>query len=228
MRLRRKALGLTLQMVATRAGLTAGFISQIERGIAAPSLSSLTAVSRVLGVATSEFFTQPPGPGAISRQGSRPVYGLAPHGLSYERISSNFSGNLLRAVIIHEAPGYRSEPISHEGEELFFILSGSLTVELERHCHILNTGDSIHFASTRVHSTWNHTTSTTTLLHICTMDVFGDSHHANELTHGAEPEFISTGTRDETTLEQSLADTPAVGSHDNDGAARSGGRHPAP
>ncbi|MCX7302532.1 MAG: cupin domain-containing protein [Rhodobacterales bacterium] len=174
-RARRKEMGLTLQSVADQAGLTAGFISQIERGLAAPSLSSLTSVSRVLDIDASAFFTQPPSPGTISRQGTRPVYGLDPAHMSYERISSFFPGNVLRAVIIHEAPGHRSEPISHEGEELFFILQGALTVELEGTRHVLNGGDSIHFASTRVHSTWNHTTGTTTILHTCTMDVFGDS-----------------------------------------------------
>ncbi|MFD1810280.1 helix-turn-helix domain-containing protein [Gemmobacter lanyuensis] len=36
MRKRRKALKLTMQTVAERAGLTAGFISQVERGLATP------------------------------------------------------------------------------------------------------------------------------------------------------------------------------------------------
>jgi len=171
---RRKALGLTLQVVADLAGLTAGFISQIERGLAAPSLSSLTAISRVLVVDMAAFFVQPPKPGPITKAGQRPVYGIDPRRMSYERISSHFDGNVLRAVLIHEAPGHRSEPISHEGEELFFVLIGALTVELDNVRHILQAGDSIHFDSRRVHSTWNHTHTTTTILHTCTMDVFGD------------------------------------------------------
>lgn len=172
---RRKGLGLTLQTVADRAGLTAGFISQVERGLAAPSLSSLTAISRVLDMDPADVFAQPQPPEATTRAGQRPVYGLAPDALSYERISSSFPGNVLRAVIIHEAPGHRSEPISHEGEELFFILSGALTVEIDGVRQVLQAGDSVHFASTRVHSTWNHTDHPTTILHTCTMDVFGDA-----------------------------------------------------
>jgi quercetin dioxygenase-like cupin family protein len=100
--------------------------------------------------------------------------------MTYERISSTFPGNQLRAVLIHEAPGHRTEPISHEGEELFFILSGALTVELEGQAYLLDAGDSIHFASSRVHSTWNHTQETATILHTCTMDVFGDEAHAGD------------------------------------------------
>ncbi|WP_246045539.1 helix-turn-helix domain-containing protein [Rubellimicrobium roseum] len=172
---RRKVLGLTLQAVAKEAGLTAGFISQVERGIAAPSLSSLTAIARVLGIDPSLLFAQPPGPETVTRHGARPVYGIDPNHMTYERISSTFPGNQIRAVLIHEAPGLRSEPISHEGEELFFILSGALTVEIEGHVFRLEAGDSLHFASTRVHSTWNHTNEPTTILHACTMDVFGET-----------------------------------------------------
>lgn len=182
LRARRKVLGLTMQKVAEDAGLTIGFISQIERGLASPSLSSLAAVSRVLDMDTGELFAQPPTPGAITTAGMRPVYGLDPAGMSYERISSSFPGNVLRAVLIHEAPGHRSEPIRHEGEELFYILQGALTVEIEAQRHVLRAGDSIHFASTRVHSSWNHTDQPTTILHVCTMDVFGDGARTEHLT----------------------------------------------
>lgn len=174
LRARRKRLGLTLQAVAGRAGLTAGFISQVERGITAPSLSSLAAISQVLGIDMETVFQQPRGAESLTRKDTRPVYGFDPNSLKYERISSYFPGNLLRSVIIHEPPGHRSAPISHEGEELFFILSGSITVELDGVRTVLDAGDSIHFASSRTHSTWNHTAEPASILHVCTMDVFGD------------------------------------------------------
>ena len=63
---RRKALGLTLAQVADAAGLTAGFISQIERDLATPSLTSLTNVARVLDLDPAAFLMQPPDPGAAS------------------------------------------------------------------------------------------------------------------------------------------------------------------
>ena len=47
---RRQSLGLTLKEVADQAGLSVGFISQIERGITIPSLTSLINVCRVLEV----------------------------------------------------------------------------------------------------------------------------------------------------------------------------------
>jgi transcriptional regulator with XRE-family HTH domain len=175
LRARRKALGLTLRAVAERAGLSAGFISQIERGIAAPSLSSLASVARVLGADPGEFLAHPPATAPHTRKDQRPVYGLDPSALRYERVSSSFPGNMLRSVIIHEPPGHRSEPISHEGEELFFILQGAITVEIEGARTVLEAGDSIHFDSRRTHSTWNHTAAPAAILHTCTFDVFGDA-----------------------------------------------------
>ena len=76
---------------------------------------------------------------------------------------------------MHEPPGHRVEPISHRGEEMFYIIDGEITVEIEGDAEILRKGDSIHFDSRRVHSTWNHTTQTASILWCGTMDVFGDA-----------------------------------------------------
>ena len=89
-------------------------------------------------------------------------------------IAAAFPGNVLRSTLIHEPPGFRSEPMSHEGEEIFYIVSGALTLELDGERMILEAGDTVHFPSTRIHVTWNHTAEPATIFHTCTMDVFGD------------------------------------------------------
>ncbi len=175
LRERRLALGLTLKDVADAAGLSVGFISQIERAITTPSLSSLVGVARALGMQVGDFLKQPDGAEPLTRRAERQRYAIGRNALSYERLSASFPGSVLRSVLIHEPPGHRSEPIAHEGEELFFILEGALTVEVEGRRTVLRAGDSIHFPSTKIHSTWNHTTAPTTILHTCTMDVFGDA-----------------------------------------------------
>ena len=177
LRLRRKQLGLTLQQVADQAGFTVGFISQIERGITVPSLVSLVSVCRVLKVDVGSFFKQPRSEAPVTRREHRPIYGLGGStgaGVTYERLSAAFPGNVLRSTLIHEPPGFRSEPMSHEGEEIFYIVQGSLTLELDGERMILETGDTAHFPSTRTHVTWNHTDQPATIFHTCTMDVFGD------------------------------------------------------
>lgn len=174
LRTRRQQLRLTLKEVALGSGLSVGFISQIERGITSPSLSSLVSVARVLHMEVGELLAQPKPQGPLTRHDERPVYAVSPNSLAYERISSSFEGSVLRSVIIHEPPGHRSEPIAHEGEEMFYVLEGAVTVEVAGERNVLETGDSLHFQSTKIHSSWNHTDGPATILWVGTMDVFGE------------------------------------------------------
>ncbi len=177
LRLRRKELGLTLSEVASRSGFSNGFISQIERGLTIPSLTSLISVCSILEMKASDFLSSQATPEPFTRHNDRITFGLGgPQKTSvvYERLSAAFPGNVLRSVIMHEPPGYQSERFSHDGEEIFYIVSGSLTLEIDGVSTVLNQGDSAHFPSSRVHATWNHTDQTTIVLHTCTIDVFGD------------------------------------------------------
>ena len=174
LRSRRRELNLTLKDVADGAGLSVGFISQVERGLTSPSLSSLVSISGVLKTHVTTFLSQPEGKSPLTRRRERSTYRVDRNAVQYERLSAAFPGSVLNGLIIHEPPGHRSEPIRHDGEELFFVLDGAITVEVDGESKLLEVGDSIHFASTRRHSSWNHTTAPATILHICTLDVFGE------------------------------------------------------
>lgn len=163
-----------MQSVADAAGLSVGFISQVERGLTAPSLGSLASIAGVLQKPLSHFLDQPGSGSELTRQNDRVTYKVGGGSLSYERLSANFPGSTLRSVIVHEPPGHRAEPISHQGEEMFYVLGGEITVELEGDRTVLKSGDSIHFDSHKVHSTWNHSTGIASILWCGTMDVFGD------------------------------------------------------
>ena len=53
---------------------------------------------------------------ADSRSTARPVV--------YERLGADFPGNVLSSFVLDVPPGYRSETVSHEGEEFLFVLDG--------------------------------------------------------------------------------------------------------
>ena len=174
LRRRRQELGLTLQEVANGANLSAGFISQLERNLTTPSISSLAAIARVLKSDLADFFAVPGGHALTTRATDRPNYTLDETRTRYERISSVFPGHVMNGVIGHLQPGYQSEAIRHEGEELFFVLKGSITVQLDGKVVVLKSGDSVHFNSEQRHSIWNHTSGVTSILYVVTMDIFGD------------------------------------------------------
>ena len=174
LRLRRKELKLSMKEVAVSSGLSIGFISQVERGLTSPSLTSLTAIANFLKSDVTNFLSQPKSKSSITRNEERDVYTINKNGLQYERLSDSFPGHTLNSVIIHEMPGHKTESISHEGEEFFFILEGAITIYIDGVVNILEAGDSLHFHSSRSHSAWNHTNEVTSVLHVCTMNVFGD------------------------------------------------------
>ncbi len=174
LRRRRKELKLTLKDVAEKSGLSFSFISQIERGQTMPSLTSLVALSRALDSSINLFLDQPAGDSAETRHNKRVSYAVGPNSATYERLSTKFPGSVLSSALITEPPGRRTEPMRHEGEEFIFIVEGALTVEVEGTVYVLEQGDSLHYASTRTHTTWNHTDRIAVMLHTCTMEYFGD------------------------------------------------------
>ena len=174
LRERRRELKLTMQYVAEAAGLSVGFISQIERGFSSPSLSSLAAISKILQLPVAYFLEQPGGDRPVTRKDTRETFQTGAKALRYERLSTELEGGAIRALIVHEPPGHRAEQISHDGEELFFVLKGSLIVEIEDETVVLREGDSVHFDSKRRHSSWNYTSDPCSYMHVCTLDVFDE------------------------------------------------------
>lgn len=176
LRQRRLDQGMTLKQVAEAAGFSIGYISQIERGLTTPSLSALSLVAEALNATLADFFSQPASAGPVTRQGGRETFKVSQDGDAtvYERLSASFPGNVLRTVLMHEAPGHRSDLTSHDGEEIFYIIEGSVTLEVAGQPYVLARGDSMHFQSSLPHVTWNHTDQPAVILHTCTIDVFGD------------------------------------------------------
>ena len=83
LRLRRKELKLSMKEVAISCGLSIGFISQVERGITSPSLTSLTSIANFLKSDVSNFLSQPKSKSSITRHQERDVYTINKNGLQY-------------------------------------------------------------------------------------------------------------------------------------------------
>lgn len=181
LRERRQELGMTLKEVADRAGLSVGFISQVERDLTAPSLSSLVSICKILKTDVGTYLQQPSLENSYSRNGMRYPFALSreERPIRYERISANFPGRKIRSVIMNVPSGYRSEVISHDGEEMMFVLSGELSTSVDGNHVILHEGDSIHFPSTSPHQVWNSSQHTSVALWVGTQDLFGEDGKEN-------------------------------------------------
>lgn len=174
-RARRHALRMTLQALGQDAGVSVGYLSQVERDQASPSISTLASIARVLGVGVDYFIAAPSTQDALTRSGERMRFSVNDPRISYERLHTEFPGNVLSSFLITIEPGYRSEIANHEGEELVFVVSGELVLRIEDEDMRVGPGDSIHFRGNRIHSWANEGTAAVKLLWAGTLTMFRSS-----------------------------------------------------
>ncbi len=173
LRRRRKAIGMTLVQVGEACGLSAGFISQIERGIASPSLSSLAAVASALGVGTDHFVRTHRAAGPFAPEAGRMAEAVGKHAVTYERVSRNLRGGRINAVVMNIPPGHQSRQMRHDGEELVFVLQGEVLSTIDGERRVLQAQDSAHFDSGSRHNLENVSDVLAKVLWIGTLDIFG-------------------------------------------------------
>ena len=145
-RARRRQLHMTLQELCDAAGISVGYLSQVERDHATPSLGTLAQIARSLDVGVDYFIATPSTEdGADARRRARPLLGrrLVDHlRAPCRRLSPATS---CPPSSCNVPPGYRSETVSHEGEEILYVLEGAITQRLDGQEMVLTAGDSLHF-----------------------------------------------------------------------------------
>lgn len=150
-RARRHALHMTLQTLGQGAGVSVGYLSQVERDNASPSLSTLAAIAAALDVGVDYFIGAPDTHEALTRGRDRVPLLVGDPLIAYERLHAEFPGSALSAFLITIAPGYRSEATSHEGEEIIYVLEGELTLRIGEDTLKVGPEDSLHFRGNRSH-----------------------------------------------------------------------------
>jgi transcriptional regulator with XRE-family HTH domain len=156
----RREKGLTLEGLSSVCGLSAGFISQVERGLSSLSIVSLRAISEALGVSPSELFLKEEEPQVAESEGISPVkkavdqlrIQIGEYPITYRYLSGEFSNRIME-VLINEFPPNYSHPLApHRGEEFGYVLEGRLILKIGKEEYFLAPGDSYHFLASRPHS----------------------------------------------------------------------------
>lgn len=151
----RKRRRMTLAQLAESCDLSTGYISQIERNLAYPSIPALVGVARSLGVTVQWFFGgAAPVPqaeqGYVIRHGNR-LRIQYDGGIVDELLTPKMS---LQVEMIHTRlpPGSESaESYSHAGDAVGIVMAGELEIWVgERHFH-LREGDSFSYSAGEPH-----------------------------------------------------------------------------
>ena len=151
----RKAKGLTLQEVSDGSGLSAAFLSQVEREKSSPSVASLASIARALDVNPSYFFPPPQGNGLLVHGYARQPFRMDDADVVYARLGGDLAERVIEPLHVTYPAGYESEELTHEGEEFYYVLAGQLTIRLDGEEYRLNAEDSMHFFSCRPHQMIN-------------------------------------------------------------------------
>jgi transcriptional regulator with XRE-family HTH domain len=146
--------GLTIKELAKRAELSAGAISQIERGIGSTSIRSIRNICKALQVPLGILF------GAENRDGEneylcrfhqRETLDFG-HGTIKQKLTAKGVSNL-ELLAVNIEPGGSSGPdtYSHDGEEMGLVLAGVLDLYIAEQRYHLKEGDAFAFPSTMPH-----------------------------------------------------------------------------
>jgi len=147
----RQAKSLTQEELATRAGLTKGFISQVERNLTSLSVESLIGILDALDEKPSAFFD-----GAIDEKivfKSKDRVELEWENVKNFQILVPAAQNRMMdpALLDLDAGEETPEEEPHEGEEFGFVLSGSIELVLGGQPYKLKKGECFYFKATRKH-----------------------------------------------------------------------------
>ena len=168
LRVQRESLGVSLRELARRVGVSASLISQIESDKVNPSVSTLYALVRELGLGMGDLFavdeaSLAPGPPRADDAASplvtpeqRAVINLA-SGVTWARLTPSGDPTLEFLRVVYDV-GSESCPadslVRHGGKEYGYVLSGRLGVQIGFDEYDLGPGDAISFDSSSPHRLW--------------------------------------------------------------------------
>lgn len=148
---------MSLRALASETGLSATLLSQVERGVTEPSLSTLRRLASVFDEPVGALFDDPDAPSVwISRPGQRSTI-KTPSGHIYERISTdNGQVGMLRGVL--DPSSVSSDALwSHPSIECGYVVAGTLTVEVRDASYTVRAGETITLDARQPHRYRNAT-----------------------------------------------------------------------
>jgi Predicted transcriptional regulators len=174
----RKKAKLSIKELAERTHLTSSMLSQIERGIANPSINTLRSLSTALNVAVFQFFLEENSSTESPIVTPKTRIKIIPpqadgQSATYELLVPNLSGVLEFTILTLES-GYKSNSqlISHAGEEVNYVLSGKLTLYYKDKIFYLNEGDSVRVPPETPHLWYNESNEAAKLIFASTPTSF--------------------------------------------------------
>ena len=148
---------LGLEQLGKHTGLSASMLSKIERGHIFPTLPTLLRIAMVFGIGLEHFFTteaEKPALAVIKKEDrlrmpntteGRPKF-------HFESLDFPISDRCVEAFLADFSSTIPTDPHTHSGAEVIYVMHGTLAIQIQNEEHHLNTGDSMYFDSSAEHS----------------------------------------------------------------------------
>ena len=141
----RTARGLTLKQFGAATGLSHGFLSQLERNLARPSMSTLDDIAAALGTSTAALVSDSERGYVTHVRGEEaPIY-LFDTSADTVTVRALTGGNALMKVTESAGSFPQSDSMAHPGEEVVYVIAGEVEVEVGDESFLLREGDVLNF-----------------------------------------------------------------------------------
>lgn len=151
--------GLSLRDLAGRCGLSASFLSQVERGRSALSIVSLLAICEILQVPVTDLLpngspatdgrpasddnsAQVPKTNPVLRRDECPRITIPNSDVTYQWLSGGGPEHEIEVVCGEFPADHEHPPHAHGGQEFGYLLEGEMVVIIDGLAHPLRPGDS--------------------------------------------------------------------------------------
>ena len=150
---------LTLQQLGSDTELSAAYLSRIERGETATSIANLIVIATRLDVPLRDLFEDTneayvPKYYTVSRKAGRTASSqVAANGYDYHWLSGDLTEPKLSGFVLEFPVTSDTEVklLSHEGEEVLYILEGRIEFQIGSDRLVLEAGDCVHLMGEKPH-----------------------------------------------------------------------------
>lgn len=165
--------GLTLEELASRTELTKGFLSQLERNLTSPSISTLEDIVEVLGISLADFFKEDNQQQIVFTEADYFVDNQEEMTITY--LVPNAQKNEMEPLMVTLMENGQSHLIEpHQGEEFGYVLTGKIVVEdlTCKKSYVVKKGETFYLKGDCQHRIVNKTNKVAKVLWISTPPIF--------------------------------------------------------
>jgi transcriptional regulator with XRE-family HTH domain len=160
---KRKERNITIQELADKAGVTKGFISQIENNRTVPSLAVLLSIIKSLHIDLNAFFDELQGDNGETenvvvrkKDQYQDFQKENAKGFLYQRIfSTTIQDRHVDIVLLRLQKNSRRAMVKTDAFEYKYVISGQVEYTIGEAKHLLGAGDSIYFDAREPHNPKN-------------------------------------------------------------------------